>query len=157
MRRPLIIVLVLAVLTGITLIAACGGSARSRELDMSTAYLAANRTKPGVVTTPSGLQYRIVTAGSGRKPYASDQVTVHYRGTLIDGTEFDSSYKRNEPATFPVGGVIAGWIEALQMMPEGSTWELVIPANLAYGSRGAGGAIPPDATLIFTVELLKIR
>ncbi len=84
-------------------------------------------------------------------------MTVHYRGTLIDGTEFDSSYKRNEPATFPVGGVIAGWIEALQMMPEGSTWELVIPANLAYGSRGAGGAIPPDATLIFTVELLKIR
>ena len=109
------------------------------------------------IVTPSGLQYRVITVGTGRKPYASDQVTVHYRGTLVDGTEFDSSIRRNEPATFPVGGVISGWIEALQMMPEGSKWELVTPANLAYGSRGAGGAIPPDATLIFEVELIKIR
>lgn len=124
---------------------------------MSADYLATNRTKPGVVVTPSGLQYRVITTGTGRKPYASDHVTVHYRGRLVDGTEFDSSYRRNEPATFPVGGVIAGWIEALQMMPEGSTWELVIPPDLAYGSRGAGGVIPPDATLIFEVELIKIR
>lgn len=157
MRRPLVLALIIAVLIGISLVAACSGSARSREPDMSAAYLAANRTKPGVVVTPSGLQYRVIKAGTGRKPYASDQVTVHYRGTLIDGKEFDSSIARNEPATFPVGGVIAGWIEALQMMPEGSKWELVIPANLAYGSRGAGGVIPPDATLIFEVELLKIR
>lgn len=157
MRRILVFVLVVMVLVGIVMAAACSGSARSREYDMSAAYLTTNRAKPGVVVTPSGLQYRVITAGTGRKPYASDQVTVHYRGTLIDGKEFDSSVARNEPATFPVGGVIAGWIEALQMMPEGSKWELVIPANLAYGSRGAGGVIPPDATLIFEVELLKIR
>ena len=157
MRRSLVLALIIAVLISISLVAACSGSARSPEPDMSVAYLAANRIKPGVVVTPSGLQYRVITAGTGRKPYASDQVTVHYRGTLIDGKEFDSSIARNEPATFPVGGVIAGWIEALQMMPEGSKWELVIPANLAYGSRGAGGVIPPDATLIFEVELLKIR
>ena len=141
----------------LALLVGCGGSSPTQDHAMSAAYLATNRTKPGVVVTPSGLQYRIITAGTGRKPNASDQVTVHYRGTLIDGTEFDSSYKRNQPATFPVGGVIAGWIEALQMMPEGSKWELVIPANLAYGSRGAGGVIPPDATLIFEVELIKIR
>lgn len=157
MRRILVFVLVVMVLVGISMAAACSGSARPSEYDMSAAYLATNRAKPGVVVTPSGLQYRVITVGTGRKPYASDQVTVHYRGTLVDGTEFDSSIRRNEPATFPVGGVISGWIEALQMMPEGSKWELVIPANLAYGSRGAGGAIPPDATLIFEVELIKIR
>ena len=157
MRRTVLIVFIVAALTGIALVPACGGAARQREYDMSAAFLAANRAKPGVVVTPSGLQYRIITAGTGRKPYASDQVTVHYRGTLTNGKEFDSSIARNEPATFPVGGVIAGWIEALQMMPEGSKWELVIPSNLAYGSRGAGGVNPPHATHNIEVELLKIR
>jgi FKBP-type peptidyl-prolyl cis-trans isomerase FklB len=148
-----------AALLAVVACAGCGGSAPSPESRMSadTAYLATNRAKPGVTTLPSGLQYRVITAGKGRKPRANDQVTVHYRGTLVDGSEFDSSYKRNAPATFPVGGVIAGWVEALQLMEEGSTWELVIPAPLAYGARGAGGVIPPNATLIFQVELLSIR
>ncbi len=121
-----------------------------------TQYLDANKSKPGVTTLPSGLQYRVVTAGSGKKPRASDTVSVHYKGKLIDGTEFDSSHKRGQPASFPVNGVIAGWTEALQLMGEGSTWELVIPSNLAYGPRGAGGVIPPHATLIFEVQLLKV-
>ncbi len=119
-------------------------------------YLTDNKAKPGVTTLPSGLQYREVKAGSGKKPKASDTVSVHYRGKLVDGTEFDSSYKRGAPATFPVGGVIAGWTEALQLMQEGATWELTIPAALGYGARGAGGVIPGNATLIFDVELLKV-
>ncbi len=126
-------------------------------MSADAAYLATNKVKPGVTTLPSGLQYRVITAGAGRKPNATEQVTVHYRGTLITGAEFDSSYKRNEPATFPVNGVIGGWVEALQLMAEGSKWELVIPANLAYGARGAGRDIPPNATLIFEVELIKVR
>jgi len=121
------------------------------------AFLAANKTKPGVVTLPSGLQYKIVKEGTGPKPAATDTVTVNYRGTLINGTEFDSSYKRGEPATFPVGGVIKGWTEALQLMPVGSKWELYIPSDLAYGARGAGADIGPNATLVFEVELLSIK
>jgi FKBP-type peptidyl-prolyl cis-trans isomerase len=120
-------------------------------------FLAANKTKDGVVTLPSGLQYKILTAGTGPKPTASDTVVCNYRGTLINGTEFDSSYKRGQPATFPVGGVIKGWTEALQLMPVGSKWQLVIPADLAYGDRGAGADIGPGATLIFEVELLSIQ
>ncbi len=120
------------------------------------AFLAENKSKDGVVVTDSGLQYKVLTAGSGKKPAASDNVTVHYRGTLIDGTEFDSSYSRNEPATFPVQGVIRGWVEALQLMQEGAKWELYIPAELAYGPGGTSGAIGPNATLIFEVELLKV-
>lgn len=120
------------------------------------AFLAANKTKPGVVTLPSGLQYKILKEGTGPKPTATDTVTVNYRGTLLDGTEFDSSYKRGEPATFPVNRVIKGWTEALQLMPVGSKWELYIPADLAYGAAGAGGDIGPNATLIFDVELLSI-
>jgi FKBP-type peptidyl-prolyl cis-trans isomerase FklB len=115
------------------------------------AFLAANATKEGVVTLPSGLQYKVITPGSGASPKASDTVTVHYRGRLIDGTEFDSSYKRNEPTSFPVGGVIPGWTEALQLMKVGAKWELYIPAKIAYGDRGAGGVIPPGATLVFVV------
>jgi len=159
MRRAAIAALVLVVLVIGAAVPGCGGATAAAEKRMTAdaAYLTANRAKPGVTTLPSGLQYRVITAGTGRKPYASDQVTVHYRGSLVDGTEFDSSYTRGQPATFPVGGVIAGWIEALQLMPEGSTWELVIPSTLAYGSRGAGGVIPPDAALIFQVELIKIR
>jgi len=121
------------------------------------AFLAANKSKEGVVTLPSGLQYKILTAGIGPKPAASDQVNCNYRGTLIDGTEFDSSYKRGTPATFGVGQVIKGWTEALQLMPIGSKWQLFIPSSLAYGERGGpGGAIGPNEALIFEVELLSI-
>jgi FKBP-type peptidyl-prolyl cis-trans isomerase FklB len=121
------------------------------------AFLAANKTKEGVVTLPSGLQYKIETQGTGPKPTADDTVVCNYRGTFINGTEFDSSYKRGQPATFKVGGVIKGWTEALQLMPVGSKWELFIPSDLAYGPRGAGGVIGPDATLVFEVELLSIK
>jgi|SRR5271156_1660008 len=121
------------------------------------AFLAANKGKEGVVTLPSGLQYKIVTAGTGPKPTTSDSVVCNYRGTLINGTEFDSSYKRGQPATFPVTGVIKGWTEALQLMPVGSKWQLYIPADLAYGDRGAGADIGPGSTLIFEIELLSIK
>lgn len=122
-----------------------------------TDFLAANKGKDGVVTQPGGLQYKILTEGKGPKPTASDSVVCNYRGTLINGTEFDSSYKRGQPATFPVGGVIKGWTEALQLMPVGSKWQLFIPPDLAYGERGAGADIGPDSTLIFEVELLSIE
>ncbi|MGA8638588.1 MAG: FKBP-type peptidyl-prolyl cis-trans isomerase [Candidatus Sulfotelmatobacter sp.] len=121
------------------------------------AFLAANKSKEGVVTLPSGLQYKILTAGTGPKPTTSDSVVCNYRGTLINGTEFDSSYKRGQPATFPVTGVIKGWTEALQLMPVGSKWQLFIPADLAYGDRGAGADIGPGSTLIFEIELLSIK
>ncbi|MGC1451086.1 MAG: FKBP-type peptidyl-prolyl cis-trans isomerase [Candidatus Sulfotelmatobacter sp.] len=119
-------------------------------------FLAANKSKEGVVTLPSGLQYKILTTGTGPKPTPSDTVTCNYRGTLISGKEFDSSYKRGEPTSFPVGGVIKGWTEALQLMPVGSKWQLFIPADMAYGDRGAGTDIGPGETLIFEVELLSI-
>jgi FKBP-type peptidyl-prolyl cis-trans isomerase FklB len=119
-------------------------------------FLAVNKSKPGVTTLPDGLEYKILKEGTGPKPTANDTVTVNYKGTLIDGKEFDSSYKRGEPATFPVGGVIRGWTEALQLMPVGSKWELFIPSDLAYGDRGAGPDIGPGETLIFEVELLSI-
>lgn len=118
-------------------------------------FLAANAEKEGVVTLESGLQYKVITAGEGEKPALDATVTVHYRGTLIDGTEFDSSYSRNQPATFPVQGVIPGWTEALQLMSEGSKYELYIPSELAYGANGSPPQIGPGATLIFEVELLK--
>jgi|SRR5579864_934008 len=121
------------------------------------AFLEANKTKDGVVTLPSGLQYKVLQEGTGPKPTATDKVVCNYRGTLLDNTEFDSSYKRGQPATFPVTGVIKGWTEALQLMPVGSKWQLFVPAELAYGDRGAGGQIPPNATLIFEVELLSIQ
>jgi FKBP-type peptidyl-prolyl cis-trans isomerase FklB len=129
-----------------------GGTAR-KEGD---AFLAVNKGKEGVTALPDGLQYKVLTPGSGPKPTANDTVTVNYRGTLLNGKEFDSSYKRGQPATFPVGGVIKGWTEALQLMPVGSKWQLFIPADLAYGDRGAGGDIGPGETLIFEVELLSI-
>jgi len=121
------------------------------------AFLAANKTKEGVVALPSGLQYKILQQGTGAKPTGGDTVVCNYRGTLINGKEFDSSYKRGEPVTFPVGQVIKGWTEALQLMPVGSKWQLFIPAELAYGDRGAGPDIGPDATIIFEVELLSIK
>ena len=121
------------------------------------AFLAQNKAKDGVVTLPSGLQYKILKAGDGKKPGLDDTVVCHYKGTLIDGTEFDSSYKRNQPATFPVKGVIKGWTEALQLMSVGSQWQLVIPSDLAYGDRGAANVIPPYSTLVFEVELVSIQ
>lgn len=120
------------------------------------AFLAENATKEGVQSTRSGLQYKVIEEGSGPTPTASDTVRCHYSGTLIDGSKFDSSYDRGQPAEFPVGGVIAGWTEALQMMPCGSKWEVYLPSEIAYGSHGAGGAIGPDETLVFTIELLDI-
>ena len=121
------------------------------------AFLAANKNKEGVVTTDSGLQYKVLTQGEGPKPKENDRVTVHYSGTLLDGTEFDSSYKREKPATFQVNGVIRGWTEALQLMSVGSKYRLFIPADLAYGQRGAGQKIGPNTMLIFDVELLSIE
>jgi FKBP-type peptidyl-prolyl cis-trans isomerase len=121
------------------------------------AFLAANKTKDGVVALPSGLQYKILQEGTGPKPAATDSVVCNYRGTLLDGKEFDSSYKRGQPATFPVTGVIKGWTEALQLMPVGSKWQLFVPSELAYGDRGAGADIKPGTTLIFEVELVSIQ
>jgi FKBP-type peptidyl-prolyl cis-trans isomerase FklB len=122
------------------------------------AFLASNKTKEGVVTLPSGLEYKIIKEGTGPKPTAEDTVLCHYRGTLVDNTEFDSSYKRGEPLKIPVGGVIKGWTEAIQLMPVGSKWQLYIPSDLAYGERGAPGSpIGPNSTLIFDVELISIE
>ena len=120
-------------------------------------FLAENGKKEGVKTLPSGLQYKELTPGTGKSPTATDTVTTHYKGTLIDGTEFDSSYKRGEPVTFPVSGVIPGWTEALQRMKEGAKWQLFIPPDLAYGDRGAGQEIGPNTTLIFEVELISVQ
>jgi len=119
-------------------------------------FLAANKAKPGVVTLPDGLQYTVLTEGSGAMPQADNVVSVHYRGTLLDGTEFDSSYKRGQPAQFPVNGVIRGWTEALQLMKTGSKWKLFIPSDLAYGENGQR-SIPPNSVLIFEVELLSVQ
>jgi FKBP-type peptidyl-prolyl cis-trans isomerase FklB len=121
------------------------------------AFLASNKAQDGVVTLPSGLEYKILKEGTGPKPAATDSVVCDYRGTLLDGTEFDSSYKRGQPLTIQVNGVIKGWTEALQLMPVGSKWQLVIPSDLAYGERGAGQQIGPNSTLIFEVELLSIQ
>lgn len=122
------------------------------------AFLAQNKTKPGVVTLPSGLQYKIISQGTGPRPTADDTIKCNYRGTLVDGAEFDSSYKRGEPIKIPVGQVIKGWTEAIELMPVGSKWELYIPSDLAYGERGAPGSpIAPNSTLIFEVELLSIE
>ena len=121
-------------------------------------FLTENKKKEGVKTLLSGLQYKVIKAGTGKKPKSTDTVTAHYRGTLINGTEFDSSYKRGQPATFPVsGGMIPGWTEALQLMEEGAKWQLFIPPNLAYGEQGAGRDIGPNATLIFEIELVSIQ
>ena len=120
------------------------------------AFLAQNATKEGVVTLPSGLQYQVLTEGTGKQPTASDRVQCHYEGTLIDGTVFDSSIKRGEPAVFGVTQVIAGWVEALQLMKEGAKWRLYIPYQMAYGEHGAGEMIPPYRALIFDVELIKV-
>jgi FKBP-type peptidyl-prolyl cis-trans isomerase FklB len=120
-------------------------------------FLAGNAKKKGVKTLPSGLQYKEIKPGTGKTPKTTDTVTTHYKGTLIDGTEFDSSYKRGEPATFPVSGVIPGWTEALQLMKSGAKWQLFVPPELAYGEKGAGQVIGPNATLVFEVELISVK
>ncbi len=127
-----------------------------KNLEEGKRFLAENQKKERITALPSGLQYRVLTEGSGKTPQSTDTVTVNYKGTLIDGTEFDSSYKRGQPATFRVDGVIPGWTQALQLMKEGSKWLLFIPAELAYGERGAG-PIPPNSTLIFEVELIAVQ
>jgi FKBP-type peptidyl-prolyl cis-trans isomerase FklB len=127
-----------------------------KEKELGKKFLEENKKRQGVVELPDGLQYEILKAGTGAKPKATDTVKAHYAGTLIDGKEFDNSYKRGEPLTIPVGGVIQGWVEALQLMPVGSKWKLFIPSDLGYGDRGAGGAIPGGATLIFEIELIDI-
>jgi FKBP-type peptidyl-prolyl cis-trans isomerase FklB len=133
---------------------AVAGQANQKE---GEAFLAANKTKDGVVTLPSGLQYKILTEGTGPRPAATDSIVCNYRGTLLSGKEFDSSYKRGQPLTIAVSGVIKGWTEALQLMPVGSKWQLFIPSDLAYGPRAAGPDIGPNSTLIFEVELLSIQ
>ena len=125
-------------------------------IEQGQAFLDENAKKEGIVVLPSGLQYEIITEGTGDKASATDQVQCHYEGKLIDGTVFDSSYKRNQPATFGVNQVIPGWVEALQLMPAGSKWRLYIPSDLAYGAQGAGDVIPPHSTLVFDVELLDV-
>lgn len=129
---------------------------QNENIEAGIAFLAENAKKPGVITLGSGLQYEVLTEGAGAKPAASDKVKCHYHGTLIDGTVFDSSVQRGTPAVFPVNGVIAGWVEALQLMATGSKWRLVIPSTLAYGAHGAGQHIGPHTTLVFEVELLEI-
>jgi len=153
MKRILSLTIAIAAAAGLSLSTAMAQS----PLEKGKAFLAENATKPGVQQTPSGLQYKILTPGEGRSPKASDVVRVNYRGTLLNGTEFDSSYKRNEPIEFPLNGVIPGWTEGLQLIKEGGKIQLFIPSNLAYGPRGAGGLIGPDEALIFEVELLKVR
>jgi FKBP-type peptidyl-prolyl cis-trans isomerase FklB len=130
--------------------------AGEEQMAKGAAFLAENGKKPGVVTLPSGLQYKVIAEGKGKTPTANSTVTTHYRGRLLDGKEFDSSYKRGQPAQFQCSGVIRGWTEALQLMKEGSKWELYVPPDLGYGQAGAGGVIPPNATLIFEVELVSV-
>lgn len=129
----------------------------SKAIDAGKAFLAANKNKPGVKVLPSGLQYKVINSGSGKQPVASDSITAHYRGTLLNGTEFDSSYARGEPATFGVSQVIKGWQEILPMMHEGDKWQIFIPSDLAYGAQGAGANIGPNETLIFDIELIKVN
>lgn len=130
--------------------------AHDAAIEQSEMFLKMNKERPGVVTLPSGLQYEVLASGTGRKPKATDKVRCHYEGRLVDGTLFDSSIQRGEPAVFGVNQVIAGWVEALQLMSEGDKWKLYIPYDLGYGEQGAGGAIPPYSTLVFEVELLNV-
>jgi FKBP-type peptidyl-prolyl cis-trans isomerase FklB len=133
------------------------GGKPGAKLDAGEAFLAENAKKEGVKTTASGLQYKVLKSGTGESPKPTDKVKVHYHGTLIDGTVFDSSVQRGEPISFPVGGVIQGWVEALQLMKVGDKWQLFIPARLAYGENSPGSGIPPNSVLIFEVELLAIE
>lgn len=155
--RNLIQTLLLSTLLGGATVALADDNASNQNKLQGNKFMDSNKTKKGVVTLPSGLQYEVITQGTGKKPGKNDIVTVDYEGKLVDGKVFDSSYKRGEPASFPVGGVIAGWTEALQLMNEGSTWMLYIPPTLAYGEAGAGGVIGPNETLIFKVHLISVK
>ena len=149
--------LVCLIMAAAPLTAGAADNSAEKNQKEGAAFLAANAKKAGVKSTPSGLQYLVIKEGAGKKPTAADAVTVHYRGTLINGSEFDSSYKRNQPATFPLNQVIKGWTEGVQLMKEGAKYRFFIPSELAYGSRGAGGLIGPNATLIFEVELISVQ
>ena len=153
--RYRVIALLTVLLIGFTISSTANAATPEENKLAGEAFLAENSTKDGVVTTASGLQYLVLTEGNGPSPSATSNVTVHYKGTTLDGKEFDSSYSRNAPATFPLNQVIAGWTEGVQLMNVGAKYRFFIPSDLAYGKRGAGGDIPPNATLIFEVELLK--
>ncbi len=152
-----VIAILTAFLIGFTMFSIANATSPAENKAAGEAFLAENGKKDNIVTTASGLQYEIIEPGEGASPSASDSVTVHYKGTTIDGNVFDSSYDRGAPATFPLNRVIAGWTEGLQLMKEGAKYRFFIPAELAYGERGAGRAIGPNSTLIFDVELLKVR
>ena len=147
---------VCAALAALLLTTGCDAQSNN-PIERAEKFLMENKAKEGVKTLPSGLQYKVIKDGDGKTPKLSDTVVTHYRGTLLDGKEFDSSYKRNEPAEFPVSGVIKGWTEALQLMKEGSKWTLYVPAKLAYGERGYPPVIGPNETLVFEIELLKVK
>ncbi|MGZ5045491.1 MAG: FKBP-type peptidyl-prolyl cis-trans isomerase [Methylobacter sp.] len=150
--------IVTVLLIGFTMFSMANATTPEENKAAGTAFLAENAKKPNIITTASGLQYEVLTPGTGTvSPKATDNVTVHYKGTTIDGTEFDSSYSRGEPATFPLNRVIAGWTEGVQLMKEGAKYRFYIPSELAYGEQGAGRAIGPNAALIFDVELIKIQ
>jgi FKBP-type peptidyl-prolyl cis-trans isomerase FkpA len=153
-----VLLIVTALFIGFTMFSMANATTPEENKAAGTAFLAENAKKPNIVTTASGLQYEVLTPGTGTaSPKATDNVTVHYQGTTIDGKEFDSSYSRGEPATFPLNRVIAGWTEGVQLMKEGAKYRFFIPSELAYGEQGAGRAIGPNSTLIFDVELIKIQ
>ena len=155
--RNRVIATLIAFITGFIMFSMANATTPAENKAAGEKFLAANGQVAGVVTTASGLQYQVFTEGTGASPKATDNVTVHYKGTTIDGKEFDSSYSRGEPATFPLNRVIAGWTEGVQLMKEGAKYRFFIPSNLAYGERGAGRDIGPNAALIFDVELIKIN
>ncbi|MGZ5027362.1 MAG: FKBP-type peptidyl-prolyl cis-trans isomerase [Methylobacter sp.] len=153
-----VLLIVTALFIGFTMFSMANATTPEENKAAGTAFLAENAKKPNIITTASGLQYEVLTPGTGTvSPKATDNVTVHYKGTTIDGKEFDSSYSRGEPATFPLNRVIAGWTEGVQLMKEGAKYRFFIPSELAYGEQGAGRAIGPNSTLIFDVELIKIQ
>jgi FKBP-type peptidyl-prolyl cis-trans isomerase FkpA len=153
-----VLLIVTALFIGFTMFSMANATTPEENKAAGTAFLAENAKKPNIITTASGLQYEVLTPGTGTvSPKATDNVTVHYKGTTIDGNEFDSSYSRGEPATFPLNRVIAGWTEGVQLMKEGAKYRFFIPSELAYGEQGAGRAIGPNSTLIFDVELIKIQ
>ncbi|MCF6253014.1 MAG: FKBP-type peptidyl-prolyl cis-trans isomerase [Methylococcaceae bacterium] len=153
--RHRVVVSLTVLLIGFTMFSMANATSSEENKAAGKAFLAENAKKENIITTASGLQYEILTKGEGPSPSATTSVTVHYRGTTLDGKEFDSSYSRNAPATFPLNRVIAGWTEGLQLMNVGAKYRFYIPSELAYGARGAGGSIGPNETLIFDVELLK--
>ena len=156
-KLPVAIIIFLTLITGMTMFSMANAKSAEENLNEGKAFLEKNAKEDGIKSTATGLQYKVLTEGTGAMPSATDNVTVHYKGTTLDGKTFDSSYDRGEPATFPLNRVIAGWTEGLQLMKEKATYRFFIPSELAYGSRGAGASIGPNATLIFDVELIKIQ